>query len=262
MLPACDVIRSKDGAQGLHRRPSRANLIAASVLALSQSSCMLVGYENKQATPRDDREGGVIGVVPGDGSDQPTGDSAVSVPSDSGATHVDAARPDDREHVADTVDSGPASFPQPVADASAPTPLVVDAGGTTQVDAGGTTQVDAGGMTAGCMGASALGLCWHLGAVGLSCDEACDTSYGGFDVRTIYYTGKPSEGAGTLANCQTVLLALGISTAPVATYRADGLGLGCHLFANGAAYWLDQRQGPFDSGDSLYYVRRACACAH
>jgi hypothetical protein len=96
--------------------------------------------------------------------------------------------------------------------------------------------------------------------LGRSCDETCDTNYGGFDQRTIYYTGKPSEGAGTLANCQTVLLALGITTAPTATYRRDGKGLGCHVMSSGETYWLDERQGPFDAGDSFYNVRRACAC--
>ena len=140
-----------------------------------------------------------------------------------------------------------------LADANVPVPLP-------GADASALGTSDAG--LPACTGAPALGLCWHLGAFGASCDVACDTNYGGFDQRTIFYTGEPREG-GSLANCRTVLLALGITAAPSASYRPDGLGLGCHLWNTGATYWIDDRQsGPFASGDSYFAARRVCACAY
>jgi hypothetical protein len=259
MPPTGDVVSSARRTRGLGHTLSCAARVVAAALVLSQASCMLVGYENQQSSPQGRSDAGAILMVPDDGSDTPTRDGAVSEPVDGGITsaELDAAAGASTS-VADMTDSGPMMVPPPPMPdpGGMPTPPTPPA--PPAVDTGGPMMINP--PVPGCMGAPALGLCWHLGAYGVSCDEACDTSYGGFDPRTIFYTGKPSEG-GSLVNCHTVLVALGISTAPMASYRPDGLGLGCHVL-NGATYWLDQRQGPFDSGDSLYSVRRACACAH
>lgn len=233
-------------------------------LLSTQASCMLIGYEGTHPTAVV-ADAGTTGVLPDDGVDAAR-DSTIAARVDGGVAGVDAASKD--ASPGDTTDGKVALDRTPVVDASSSDASENNA---SKNDASGGDAdaarpvVDAGDATIdppipGCLGTPALGLCWHLGPYGLSCDETCDTNYGGFDQRTIKYTGKPSEGVGTLANCQTVLVALGITTVPTASYRPDGLGLGCHVALNGTSWWLDDRQGPFDAGDSLYGVRRACAC--
>jgi len=234
--------------------------LGAAVLMASQASCILVGYDGLPAPSQSSSDGGGSVVSPDAGADVLAPDGSAPKPSDSGVAGVDAAADattadTDASTVdtdASTVDTVDGSFADASTDANTTTPLP-DAN---MADVGTPDP-----PIPGCTGTAALGLCWHLGPAGLSCDESCDTYYGGFDQRTIYYTGKPSEGAGSLANCKTVLLALGVTTVPIATYRPDGLGLGCHVRGDGSTIWLDDRQGPFDAGDSLYGARRACACA-
>jgi hypothetical protein len=264
MSRAGDVVSAQSRLIGPLRVGSA---LAVLVLLASQASCMLVGYEVNQASSGKHADGGGSDVLPDDGDDGPTMDGSVATTLDGSVTLVDAASHDAASDDAASDDAG-ASLRNDaggkLTDSSAP---FVDASATTDASSTTPPPTDASAMGTpdattlpGCSGPAALGLCWHLGPSGLSCDETCDSGYGGFDWRTIFYTGKPSEG-GSLANCQTVLLALGITTPPTATYRPDGLGLGCHVRASGTTLWLDDRQGPFDSGDSLFGVQRACACA-
>jgi len=263
------MLRPKDVVSRKHRL-----LVGTCVLLASQASCVLIGYEGTHG-PAIGADAGTMDDRPDDGLDA-SQDSALPARIDSGVAGVDAAASQDASRV-DKADGNVAVDPMPRLDASGGDASPGDAsasdaskGETSPADASNadaTTPAVDSGVTVnppipGCLGTPALGLCWHLGSYGLSCDETCDTNYGGFDPGTIKYTGKPSEGVGTLANCQTVLVALGITTVPTASYRADGLGLGCHVALNGTSWWLDDRQGPFDAGDSLFGVRRACACVH
>ena len=217
---------------------------------------MLVGYEGHQPGQQEMSQDAGATSEAGTSPNKPAPDAAIPGQLDAGVTEDEtgddgaigpAGGPDAGEH-----EGGLSDDAARLADAHVPLPLPA-------ADASSLVLPDASPLLS-CAGTAVLGLCWHLGGYGASCDQTCDAGHGGFDSRTIYYTGEPREG-GSLANCQTVLFALGVTTAPMGGYRPDGLGLGCHVFNSGASYWIDDRQdGPFDSGDSYFAARRACAC--
>ena len=165
-------------------------------------------------------------------------DAAAGLPRDAGAT-VDDAR---------------------VGDAASG---VVDAGGQARPDAGGADAGvldgghDAGAMS--CGGRVVFGLCWYLGASGDSCNEACSRN-GGFDPRAIEYVGTSNQG-GSLAECTQVMRAFGIAATVGEGKRSDDLGAGCHLWTDGAPWWLDDPSERFAAGEDASGVRIACACA-
>lgn len=130
--------------------------------------------------------------------------------------------------------------------------------GQTGPDAGGA---DAGGHDAGilgCGGRVVFGLCWYLGATGDSCNETCSRN-GGFDLRAIEYVGTSSQG-GSLAECTQIMRAFGIAGTVGEGKRSDNLGAGCHLWTDGAPWWLDDPSERFGPGEDLSGVRIACAC--
>jgi hypothetical protein len=116
--------------------------------------------------------------------------------------------------------------------------------------------IDAGVLP--CGGARVFGLCWYLAGTDTSCSDAC-TSRGGFDPRAIEYIGTPSQG-GSAAECQQVMIALGRSGTVGAAERPDK-GLGCHLWNDGALYWLQSPSfEPTAVTPAGTDVRLACAC--
>lgn len=112
-----------------------------------------------------------------------------------------------------------------------------------------------------CDGVRSGGACWYLGGAGLACDEVC-ASHGGFAPEGAGIVGTPAQG-GSAEGCTAVLEALDALATPVSEgFRDDGLGLGCHLFANAAAapaaWWLSAPDlSPAAAGIS---VRIACSC--
>lgn len=112
-----------------------------------------------------------------------------------------------------------------------------------------------------CVGVPLAGSCWYLGDAGLACDDVC-ASHGGFAPDAAGIVGTPAQG-GSVEGCTAVLEALDALATPVSEgFRDDGLGLGCHLFANAAAapaaWWLSAPDlSPAAAGIS---VRIACSC--
>jgi hypothetical protein len=73
-----------------------------------------------------------------------------------------------------------------------------------------------------CSGVEVGGYCWHVGAAGQSCDAVC-SGYGSCDLAgTRDYAGS----GGTLANCQSVATALGLSGS-AANSESGNQGYGC-----------------------------------
>jgi hypothetical protein len=122
-----------------------------------------------------------------------------------------------------------------------------------------------GGCTEGCetvcAGTRAFGLCWYLGAPGVSCSQAC-AARGGFDTRAIHYVGTTSQG-GSQAACTQILTALGQPGPVIAAIRTDGSGLGCHVWSDGTRFWLDD-PGPLfkptATAPGNLPVEIACGC--
>ncbi|MET0340545.1 MAG: hypothetical protein ABW252_06065 [Polyangiales bacterium] len=138
-------------------------------------------------------------------------------------------------------------------DAAGPADAGVPTDAATPADAG----ADAG--TFACAGQRLLGLCWYLGAVDQSCDQAC-AARGGFDTRTASHVGTSSQG-GSLAACMQILAALG-RTGPVEEgMRSDDFGLGCHFWPNGDMWWLTRPSfRPSAASPAGTGVRIACGC--
>jgi len=135
-----------------------------------------------------------------------------------------------------------------------------DAGSLSDASSG---VVDAGGPSStgssACDGTSELGLCWYLGPPSWSCNQAC-ANHGGFDFRAVRHVGTSRQG-GTLRACAVVMAALG-HRGPSAPSMRDDVGLGCHVWADGVAYWLDSPSPNFeaDASGAPDPARIACAC--
>lgn len=79
-----------------------------------------------------------------------------------------------------------------------------------------------------CGGTSVGGYCWYFGAGGESCDTVC-ASHGGCDITgTRDYAGS----AGSLANCQAVLSALGQGSGAIDDFPNNSVNLGCGKFGS------------------------------
>ena len=79
-----------------------------------------------------------------------------------------------------------------------------------------------------CGGTSVGGYCWYFGAGGESCDTVC-TGRGGCNITgTRDYAGS----AGSLANCQAVLTALGQGSGAIDDFPNNSVELGCGKFGS------------------------------
>ncbi len=107
-----------------------------------------------------------------------------------------------------------------------------------------------------CGGLSYEGVCWYLGERGESCRDVCEER-GGFDENTRDLVGTAQQG-GSLEHCARLLELLGASQPAREGRRADGAGVGCHLYGSEEAWWL--ASPAFDANDSLPTARRVCAC--
>jgi hypothetical protein len=175
----------------------------------------------------------------------PAGDGGAADP-DAGPVPIDAAPADT------TPDSSSAAHP----DAAIVDAAVLDAAGA-DVEAG--PQDVCGHVSSGaCSGTLVLGLCWYLGAPGVTCTDAC-SAHGGFDLASTHCLGSTSQG-GTLSRCHEVLSALGSTENVNLGMRADGLGLGCHVWSDGRPWWLDSPDANPDS--AIADAQVACGCAH
>lgn len=112
-----------------------------------------------------------------------------------------------------------------------------------------------GGASVACGGAVEFGLCWYLGAVGESCTTVC-AERGGVDLNGVTAVGTASQG-GSLAECATLLTALGITKAPTVAFRVDGRGLGCHLYSQ-SPYWLTSPLA--EPADQSSFANLVCSC--
>lgn len=102
-----------------------------------------------------------------------------------------------------------------------------------------------------CSGTVVGGFCWYFGAVGQSCDTVC-TTRGGYNAATHSYAGS----GGTIANCQSVMTALG-GTGTVG--NNPGSRLGCAWMDAINVYQWTSPMGT-DGATSHPSWRRACAC--
>jgi len=124
-------------------------------------------------------------------------------------------------------------------------------------DGAGASDAPAEASLPACSGARVLGLCWYLGAAGESCQQTC-ASRGGYDSRTAGLVGPTSQG-GSVDNCSAVVRALGHNTDAADGTRADGIGIGCHLWG-ADAWWLHDGSN-LDPSFSAPQARIACACS-
>jgi hypothetical protein len=69
------------------------------------------------------------------------------------------------------------------------------------------------------------------------------------------FVGTTAQG-GSVAECQQLLVLLGVTVAPFSGTR-DDVGLGCHLYDE-EAYWLEEPD--FTSDASVPEARIVCAC--
>lgn len=107
-----------------------------------------------------------------------------------------------------------------------------------------------------CSGATALNLCWYLGAPQQSCDETC-ASHGGYDPRMTALVGTRSQG-GSADNCRQVMTALGRSGPVLEGTRPDDIGVGCHVW--GPDLWWLADAPDFTPSASGNPAEIACAC--
>jgi len=246
-------------------------------LSLTLSSCSLVGYDGHAPIDLTDTDAGDLDASTddGDASISVKGDGATTLDSgkldagtleldartdernDASERDVDGSEPGDDASAVDgrvladaSTDLPPTINPEPDAalpDASVPPDSGRDAG---RADGGAT---DAGT----CAGSSALGMCWYLGGFGTSCNGAC-FSHGGVDVRQASVVGTSYQG-GTRANCSKVLVALRIAAIPQRGYREDNVGMGCHVWVDGSAFWIDPVPA-YNPASASWNGRAACAC--
>ena len=102
-----------------------------------------------------------------------------------------------------------------------------------------------------CAGQLVGGYCWYQGANGESCTAAC-AGHGGYNDATRTYAGS----AGSNANCQAVIDALGVPGTAVTTDNSCGIGVGC--YDTGGLYRCTKTTtDPNSSSTGLY---RMCAC--
>lgn len=216
-------------------------------LLLSLSACGRVGLSLVPA-PADARVAQADASVP-----PPPANIPVTPAGDGGAPDLDAGPVALDAAPADTTPDS-SSTAQP--DAAVVDAAVLDAAGA-DVEAG--LQDVCGNVSSGaCSGTLVLGLCWYLGAPGVTCTDAC-SAHGGFDLAATHCLGSTSQ-AGTLAHCHEVLSALGNAGNVNLGMRADGLGLGCHVWSDGRPWWLDSPDANPDSAATGVQV--ACGCAN
>jgi hypothetical protein len=123
---------------------------------------------------------------------------------------------------------------------------------------GGGVAPDAG-LDAGlrCSGVDLFGVCWYLGVLGASCTETC-SGHGGPSSAAAAHVGTAARG-GSLDDCSAILLALGEAAPALQATRADGRGLGCHVFGLARTpYWLSSPD--FEPGAQQSAARIACGC--
>lgn len=109
-----------------------------------------------------------------------------------------------------------------------------------------------------CQGQRLFGLCWYLGASSANCADTCST-HGGFDSDAIQHIGSANQG-GSLADCTQILGALGQPGSVGEGMRDDSNGFGCHLWSDGARWWLAQPDFSPDLSARISNVRIVCGC--
>lgn len=110
-------------------------------------------------------------------------------------------------------------------------------------------------LTASCGGDVVGGYCWYQGLAGESCDTVC-SAHGGYNEATRTFAGS----AGTNANCESVLDAIGIGSttvSDVAGPSADGYGCGYSTNVYARVRVLNPATNS-SAADAMEI--RACAC--
>jgi hypothetical protein len=109
-----------------------------------------------------------------------------------------------------------------------------------------------------CDGIEVGGYCWYLGAAGESCDAVC-SSHGSCDLAgTRDYIGS----GGTLANCQSIATALGLS-GTAANGESSDQGYGCSAISALGFAIIARIPSPATScGASSASMQRICACSN
>jgi hypothetical protein len=185
-------------------------------------------------------------------------------PADASVVQGDASVPPDSANIPVTpagdggaadLDAGPLTLDTAQPDAAVVDAAVLDAGAGVEAGFEDTCGSVSGGA---CAGTVVLGLCWYLGALGSTCTDTC-SAHGGFDIAATYCLGSTGQG-GTLSHCHEVLSALGNTGNVNLGMRADGLGLGCHVWSDGRPWWLDSPDANPDN--AIADAQVACGCAH
>lgn len=104
-----------------------------------------------------------------------------------------------------------------------------------------------------CGGTSVGGYCWYLGGYGESCDTVC-ASRGGYNAATASYAGQ----AGTNAQCNSVLVALGQASSVIDFSCTSAAGSGCLRHSNGNRVRCTNAVTTSSAANVSY--ARACAC--
>jgi hypothetical protein len=108
-----------------------------------------------------------------------------------------------------------------------------------------------------CQGTLFDDICWYLGPEDQSCEQACG-EHGGYDAAATAVIGTTAQG-GDLGRCSELFdLLLGEAEDPVVlATQIEGVGVGCHLFAD-VRWWLEAP--PFSPAQSLVGGRLVCGC--
>ena len=122
------------------------------------------------------------------------------------------------------------------------------------VNVGGVTDdFDVTTVGASCSGVSVGGYCWYASASSGDCTSTCST-HGGYNDATRDYVGS----AGSDANCEAVLDALGLTLGSSVYSGSWGTGIGCG-YDSDPDRWRDTSPAT-TAGASFTSVIRACAC--
>jgi hypothetical protein len=88
-----------------------------------------------------------------------------------------------------------------------------------------------------CEGLAMWGVCWYLSEGRQTCTQACET-HGGISDQAPEYVGSSAQG-GSSEECETLLTALGHEGTPTSGSPISDRGAGCHLWSDGAVYWVE-----------------------
>ena len=117
-----------------------------------------------------------------------------------------------------------------------------------------------GDTAAPCAGATVGGYCWYAGGAAESCDTVCNLHGGCNSAGTVNYAGS----GGTLAQCESVLVALGLGSGSATDWDQsifDPIGVGCFMHHTGSRHRATPPTTTCNSG-GIGGQQRACACAN